>query len=76
MSAWFSIGIAVIKLLTKLMEWSDRERYMNEGAKRLAAQQLEEANRAFARAAGISAQVDGLTDREVNDRLEEMGWIT
>jgi uncharacterized membrane protein affecting hemolysin expression len=70
-----NLAFAIIRLITLLMEWRQQNHWMNEGEKRLQAQQLKDLTNALAKAADIDAEWKKLTDEEVHKRFEAEGWF-
>lgn len=68
------LALAILQVMSKLIEWSEQAHWMNEGERRLVAAQLKEANDAMAKAAGVAKEYAALTDEALAKRIEEEGW--
>lgn len=74
MTAWFRIALAVLEIAVWLIRRSERQAWINEGERRLAAKQLKAATERLATAARIEDEYRNLTDDELYKRVEEKGW--
>jgi hypothetical protein len=72
---WLNLVLAIVRLATKLMEWSEQDHWINEGERRAAAANLAATTKALALAAGIQKEWGALTDEEVDKRIEAQGWF-
>lgn len=70
-----SLVLAILSLLTKLLEWRKEAHWINEGQRLLIAKQLQEHNIALAKALKVEAEMAQLTDEEVRKRMEQHGWF-
>jgi hypothetical protein len=71
---YFNLALAIIRLLSKIMERSQQMHWINEGERRLAAAQLKEANDALIQAAGVAKEYSALTAEALEKRIEKEGW--
>jgi hypothetical protein len=74
MITWLRVALALMDLITRIMDSAEQTHWMNEGERRLIAAQLKERNDAMAKAAGVDKEYAALTDEAVTKRIQEEGW--
>ena len=74
MSPWVSLALALIRLITQLISLSERNHWLNEGARREIARVVQENNLLLARALNVEKEVQELDEAELRQLIEEKGW--
>lgn len=71
---WFTVIVSVIKILTILLEKSQRDQVVADTVAVERARVINEINKSLILAANIPAEVARLSDKELDEYVQAKGW--
>jgi hypothetical protein len=72
---YISLALSIIRLISQLLERWQRNTWMNEGARKVLAQQVKETNDALAKALQVEKEVDALNAEQLLKVAEDNQWL-
>lgn len=74
MIAYLKLALAVINIITRIMDWAEQSHWINEGERRAAARSIKESTDALAQAAGVEKEYMALGEEALAKKIEAEGW--